>query len=187
MNLRCFIAIELPEELRESIASRTAALRRCPAGVKWVRPENIHLTLKFLGKTPEGDVPNMQKELSGALQGIQGFCLRVRGAGTFPGPRRPRVIWVGVEDSEALVRVHERVEQCMAGLGYPPEERRFRAHLTIGRVKDAGGMRTLMRELEVLCNEEFGSVEVKNVSFMKSELHPSGARHERLFAVELAG
>jgi 2'-5' RNA ligase len=187
MNLRCFIAIELSEELRESIASRTAVLRKVAAGVKWVRPGNIHLTLKFLGKTPEGDIQKIREELSGALRGIHGFGLRVAGAGAFPGPRRPRVVWVGLEDSEALVRVHERVEQCMAGLGYPPEERRFSAHLTIGRVKDAGGMRGLMRELEVLRNEEFGSVEVKSVSFMKSELHPSGARYERLFAVELAG
>jgi 2'-5' RNA ligase len=187
MNLRCFIAIELPDELRESIVSRSAALRKSPAGVRWVRPENIHLTLKFLGKTPEGGVPKIQKELSGALHAIQGFDLRVRGAGAFPGPRRPRVIWVGMEDCETLLHVHERVEQCMAGLGYPPEERRFRAHLTIGRVKDAGGVRSLMRELEALREEEFGSMEVKAVSFMKSELHPSGARYERLFAVKLAG
>jgi 2'-5' RNA ligase len=187
MDLRCFVAIELSDELRENISGLTRGLRASEAKVRWVPGENLHLTLKFLGNTPERLLPGIRDGLAGAASGSWPFTLAFRGTGVFPDLRRPRVVWVGAEDTGALLRLQGDIEKTMEPLGYAPENRAFRAHLTIGRVKSPGGMEGLKRELDALGETEFGTMRVGAFSLMKSVLRPQGALYERLFSIALQG
>lgn len=187
MDLRCFVAIELPHELCNNISGLTSGLRASRAKVRWVPGENLHLTLKFLGNTPEGLLPDIRDGLSAAATGHGPFTLAFRGTGVFPGLRRPRVVWVGAEDTDALLRLQADIERTMESFGYPPESRAFRAHLTLGRVKSQGGMEDLKGELDALGKTEFGAMSVVSFSLMKSVLRPQGALYERLFSIVLQG
>jgi 2'-5' RNA ligase len=181
MGLRCFVAIELPEKLKEEIAVRTEGLRKSGADAKWIKAENLHLTLKFLGDTPEDMLPAVKDSLEKALNGHEKFRLSLSGAGVFPDRKRPRVVWVGVEDSDRLVALQKDVEVAMAGLGFEAEKRPYSPHLTIGRLKSPRRRDLFLRELDAVSGEEFGKAEVAEISVMKSILKPSGAEHSRLF------
>jgi 2'-5' RNA ligase len=185
MSLRCFIAIELPDALKGEIASRTEGARNCGADAKWVKTENLHLTLKFLGNTSEELMPDIKDALAGAVAGHKSFAIRFKGAGVFPDRKRPRVIWVGIEDSGSLVALQKEVEEAMAAQGFEVEGRAYSPHLTIGRLKSPRRRDLLLKELDTLGGEEFGSIEVTEISMMKSTLKPSGAEYSRLFSVPL--
>jgi 2'-5' RNA ligase len=185
MDLRCFISVELPEEIRNNIGARTESLVAAGADVKWIPPENLHLTLKFLGKTPEELVPDIRKKLLEAASLHHSIRIRLSGTGVFPDRRRPRVIWVGMQDSEGLVKLQQDIEAKMAELGFEAEKRRFSPHLTIGRVRSPKGRENLLRELDALRDMDFNELEVRDVSMMKSELRPTGARHFKLFDIPL--
>jgi 2'-5' RNA ligase len=187
MDLRCFIAIELPPELKESIHGLTGGLRSSGARAKWVLAENLHLTLKFLGNTPEEMIDEVKEGMARASAGHDAVTLVFRGAGAFPDIRRPRVVWVGVEDSGVLSALQRDMEEAMAALGFAPDGRDYSPHLTIGRIKSQGGLMRLRGELEALGDTVFGTARVSGVSLMKSELGPAGARYERLLGVGLAG
>lgn len=187
MGLRCFVAIELPDELRETIGELTRGLRASCGNVKWVPPKNLHLTLKFLGDTEESLIPEIREKLHEAASSHQPFSIAFRGAGAFPDLRRPRVVWAGAEDSHALVSLQRDVEKALSSLGFAPEGRPYSPHLTLGRVKSPGHTALLKREIEALKDTGFGLVEVAGISLMKSELKPSGAEHERLFMAVLGG
>ncbi len=189
MNLRTFIAIELPPELKENIFSRTDSLREVARSVKWVAADNLHITLKFLGNTPEEQLPEIEKAVRGAVSMHQAFDMVFTGAGAFPESSRkpPRVIWVGVEAPETLFKIQSSVDTAMAALGYEPESRSYSPHLTIGRVKQPPRGGLLRREIDALEKEPFGSVHVQEISMMKSTLHPAGARYDRIFSVSLGG
>ncbi|GAB4390405.1 MAG: RNA 2',3'-cyclic phosphodiesterase [Thermodesulfovibrionales bacterium] len=187
MDLRCFVAVELPEELKKNIDRETGRLRAADADVKWVRAENLHLTLKFLGRTPEERLPAIRERLGAAAARHRGFRIRLAGAGAFPGARRPRVVWIGVSDSEALAALQKDVDAALAELGYEAEARDFTAHLTLGRVKSPRGGAALQAGIEALAGKEFGEAEVRGVSLMKSDLSPAGARYSRLYLAPLGG
>lgn len=183
--MRCFISIELPESLKKEIAEKTAKLRALDADVKWIVPENLHLTLKFLGETPEEIVPAVKETLAKTAARFGKFNLDFSGLGVFPDARRPRVLWVGVLDSESLLSLQRDAEEGMKEFGFEAEDRAFSAHLTIGRVRSPKGKERLVREIEALKDASFGWVEVAEMSFMKSELKPSGAKYTVLFVVPL--
>lgn len=187
MDLRCFISIELPESLKKDIGARTEGLRATGADVKWVSSENLHLTLKFMGRTPEELVPDIKEELIKAVTPLRRFHIRLSGAGVFPDRKRPRVIWIGVPDSETLVMLQEDIERSMSDLGFETEQKQYRPHLTIGRVKSQRGKDELLKELDLLKDTAFNGVEVGSVSVMKSELRPTGARYFKLFDIPLGG
>jgi 2'-5' RNA ligase len=138
MTLRTFIAIELDENVRDGLARVQAKFKKqAPDGsVKWVNPEVIHLTLKFLGDTPVSKISKVADALAAACQGVDPFELSFEGRGCFPNLRRPRVIWVAVRDlsGSRLARMQAAVEQHVSPLGFPTEERGFSPHLTVGRV-----------------------------------------------------
>lgn len=187
MDLRCFIAIELPHELKESIHGLTGGLRSSGARAKWVPAENLHITLKFLGNTPEEMIKEVREGIARASAGHYAFDLVFRGAGAFPDIRRPRVVWVGVEDSGALSALQKDMEEAMSALGFTPDGRDYSPHLTIGRIKSPGGLMPLSGELEALGDTDFGSARISGVSLMRSKLGPAGARYERLHGVSLGG
>jgi 2'-5' RNA ligase len=177
MGLRCFVAIELPEKLKEEIAVRTEGLRKSGADAKWIKAENLHLT--------EDMLPAIKDSLEKAVKGHEKFRLSLSGAGVFPDRKRPRVVWVGVKDSDRLVALQKDVEVAMAGLGFEAEKRSYSPHLTIGRLKSPRRRDLLLRELDAVSGDEFEKAEVAEISVMRSILKPSGAEYSRLFAIPI--
>jgi 2'-5' RNA ligase len=185
MDLRCFIAIELPGELRDAIDEGTSGLRNTGSDVRWVRKENLHITIKFLGGTPEELLPAIKKRLQEVLEAHRPFEVRFSSVGVFPNPKYPRVVWIGMEDSGELKRLKKDVEDAMTGFGYEAEARDFTPHLTIGRVRSQRGGGDLIKGLAPLKDAIFGRITVGEISIMKSDLKKTGAEYSRLEAVTL--
>lgn len=189
--LRTFIAIELNEPLRIAIGRVQSKLKRQtpPGSVKWVAPDGIHLTLKFLGDTPASRVPEVVAALEQACAGAQPFQFSVEGRGCFPNFRRPRVIWVAVrEKGQALAQLQAAVERYVAPLGWPTEERGFSPHLTLGRVNRNAGPAleaVVGAAVEGLVVEQIGTQWVEAVSLIRSDLRPTGAVYTTLATVAL--
>lgn len=190
-GIRSFIAIELTRDLLGSLIELQDELRadEWTDEVRWVRPEGIHLTLKFLGDVPVGRIEAIGDGVAQAVAGIQPFTVTAEGLGVFPNWRRPRVIWVGVGgDTHQLHVLQERVEQVMAELGFEPEGRPFHPHLTLGRVNrrvSSGYQRRLGEALRAYEVQMVGQMLVNEVSLMRSQLHPKGAIYTQLGAYPL--
>lgn len=190
--LRTFIAIELEEPLRIAIARVQGKFKRQapPGSVKWVAPEGIHLTLKFLGDTPASRVGEIEAALRAACAASAPFEFSVEGRGCFPNTRRPRVVWVAVRDKgQMLARLHAAVERHVAPLGWPTEDRGFSPHLTLGRVAKGVSPTVeaavgLMVESSVV--EQIGVQRVTAVNLIASDLRPAGAVYTTLVSVPLA-
>ncbi len=193
LTLRTFIAIELDETVRDGLARVQAKFKRqAPdGGVKWVNPEAIHLTLKFLGDTPVTKISKVSDGLAAACEGIKPFDLSFEGRGCFPNMRRPRVIWVAVRDvsGSSLARLQAAVEQKVSPLGFPTEERGFSPHLTLGRVARGANAQVeaaIGQMVEKSVVEQIAVQRVTAVHFIKSDLRPTGPIYNQLATVELA-
>jgi 2'-5' RNA ligase len=189
--LRTFIALELDDELMAALEELRARLARqiAPRSVRWVRPEGIHLTLKFLGDTPVDQLEAIQAALTQAAAQAGPFVVQAEGLGCFPNLRRPRVVWVGLtEPTGALAKLRDAVEAHVAPLGYPTERRPFSPHLTLGRVhrrasrSEASDVGRVVQALPV---GHVGELAVSRVHFIKSDLRPSGAVYTTLFEAPL--
>ncbi len=185
MYLRCFIAIDIPEAIKEEIGELIEILKKHNVDVKWVAYKNLHLTIKFLGKTPEDLLSRISESLSNIVLSYNPFCIKIYNVGVFPNRKCPRVIWVGIEDSNILKSLQMDIEDSMAILRYQREDREFHPHLTIGRVSSQKGMIDLINELEKFKNRDFGSIEVYNIKLMQSELKPTGAQYVCLREIPL--
>ena len=137
-TIRVFIALDISDPARSSLSGAMDRLREAiPRGVRWVEPQGIHLTLKFLGNIDSALTDGILESMCRAGQESSKFALRLAGLGVFPNQRQPRVLWAGVEgDLEPLTGIQEKVEEEMADHGFTRERRRFNPHLTIGRVRD---------------------------------------------------
>jgi 2'-5' RNA ligase len=185
-KIRTFIAIEIPEEIRNKIGELQNNLKGIGGRISWTKPGNIHLTLKFLGDTDEGVINEIAAELQQAVQDIADFKVTVKETGTFPNFKRPRVIWIGAEsEGGQLQKLATQIEQCMENFGFKKENRRFSAHLTLGRVKDAKGIQPVIDKLKSYENFEAGSFTVKEFYLIKSELHTAGAIYTPLKKIVL--
>jgi 2'-5' RNA ligase len=175
--MRTFIAIEIPAEIKTALSGLQTELRRAGADVSWTKPENIHLTLKFLGEIEEklvGEIERVCVEISAQFQP---FALDLNRTGVFPNARQPRVLWAGLSgEIEKAVEIQRRLDERLMTIGFDREEKSFRPHLTIGRVKSNRKTRELlaMADSYQLPRLAFG---VKEMVVMKSELHPAGARY----------
>ncbi len=184
--MRLFIAINLPAELRRTLWEATAPLRTPDVPIRWVAPEAIHLTLKFLGDVAPPLSDPVAEGVSRAVGTARRFTLPIGGFGAFPSVRRPRVVWVGCEAVPPLELLQHRVEQEMAALGFEVEGRPFRPHLTLGRVRgDARGapFRDFERTLEPLTYDAEAPVEA--VELMESRLSRAGATYTVRHRAEL--
>lgn len=193
--IRAFVAVEPSASLRQALAKAQADLRARlqnavgrEVRIQWVRPDSIHLTLKFLGDIPKERLADIQAALVRAAGRHVRFSVKTEGLGVFPDLRAPRVLWVGVTgDGQALARLAADVEEALAAIGYAPEAKPFTPHLTLARVK--GGSRDVGRALsqDRLLDREWtlGPLTVDAVSLMKSELQPSGAVYTELCRVPL--
>jgi 2'-5' RNA ligase len=185
-TLRTFIAIELDEELKRNLRELQADLRRqmAPRSVRWVRPEGIHLTLKFLGNTPMAKVEDVKAALARAAAEAAPFSFTVGGLGCFPNTRRPRVVWLGLQEpTGVLVRLRDAVEAHVAPLGFPMERRAFHPHLTLGRVQRRASKSEVREIGRVVAASAIGTIDemaVTVVSYIKSDLRPTGAVYTTL-------
>lgn len=185
-DLRLFIACELPEEIKRALGRIQAGLNRDGAErlLRWVRPEGVHLTLKFLGAIPRSDVERLTSVLAPA---IERFSLTVRPAslGTFGGARM-RVVWVGLEgEVEGLASLAQRIDEATATLGFERERRSFAPHLTLGRVRDQAGdeeRRRLALQVRGYRMPALPSMTLSEVALMESRLGPGGSSYHRLAA-----
>jgi 2'-5' RNA ligase len=190
-TVRTFIAIELDEELRATLQDLQDRLRGqlAPRSVRWVRPQGIHLTLKFLGDTPVSRLEDIKVALAQAATEVGPFTFTVGGLGCFPNTQRPRVVWVGLQEpTGALVRLRDAVEAQVAPLGFPTEKRRFSPHLTLGRVQRRASKSEVREIGKVVAASEIGTVDEMDVTVVchiKSDLRPSGAVYTTLLEAEL--
>ncbi len=183
--MRCFIAINLEKKLRADICRATEPLRKTGADVKWIDQENLHITLKFLGKTTEERAYDLINVMGSKSLSHNAFEINLHGIGAFPDWRRPRVIWIGIVAPERLIRLHENVEEIAATLGYNRDKRAFLSHLTIGRVRSFNKIDSLMRAAGELKQKNFGNIRAGRISLMKSELKTGGAEYTTLSEFEL--
>lgn len=186
--MRLFLAVNLPGEVRQTLWDATAALRAASLPVRWVRPESMHLTVKFLGDVPDDREAAIVAGLEAAVVGAKPFTLDVGGFGAFPNPGRPQVVWIGVDAMPPLEILQHRVEREMERLGFPLEGRPFHPHLTLGRVRknvrprDVPNMETALAELA--CQ---ATVPVRSLDLMQSTLRSDGAVYAVRHAAMLDG
>ncbi|MHB8843168.1 MAG: RNA 2',3'-cyclic phosphodiesterase [Nitrospirota bacterium] len=184
--MRLFIAIELPDSIKQGIAKVQEGLRAAGANAGWTRPEGIHLTLKFLGEVAEDRVSDIMAAMTGAAQGTEKLTLEVAGAGAFPSGKNPRVLWIGVAgDIERLATLQAAVEDAMERLGFGREARKFSPHLTLARIKFPNPRDNWQRKIDDIRDVKLGAFEAGHVSLMKSELRREGAVYTEVGNVEL--
>ncbi len=183
--MRTFIAIPLPEECKSLLDQMQQYLRACNADVRWVAIPSIHLTLKFLGEVNPEAIPKLHVFLSEACKSERPIELVLRGLGCFPNARNPRVIWCGIEgETDSLLRLQHSVESSCAQLGFAPEDRPFRPHLTLGRVQGRKNLQTLMDRV-VTGNDLACTFQADRFHIYKSSLKPQGAVYTVLNTVVL--
>ncbi|WP_419949364.1 RNA 2',3'-cyclic phosphodiesterase [Candidatus Palauibacter sp.] len=176
------MAVRFPAGIRERIARATQVLRALE-GVRPVRVEQLHLTLRFIGEVDGRLEARLAREIAAATAEAPRFDLTVRSAGVFPSLRRARVIWAGVDEDAALTALQARVEAAVVRAGVAPEPRPFRPHVTVGRIRGAAPPRGLADEISRVRLE--AAVAVHEVFLMRSKLLPRGARHAEVASCPL--
>lgn len=186
--VRAFVAIELPLSVREALMVCIDQLRKTGAHVSWTPPDNLHITLAFLGDIGAdavARVAGLQDELSA---NEEPFELECAGLGTFGSARSPRIIWAGVCDSmERLGPLQKRLAERLKEAGFHLEDRPFHAHVTLGRVRSQRGARDLTSALASDKKAQFGRFRVGRLLLMRSHLEPHGARYTLLHASPMKG
>jgi 2'-5' RNA ligase len=174
--VRLFIAIEIPQTIRSTFATLLKEFRAIAPQVKWVRAENLHVTLKFLGETDSAKLGALQNVLSAVCSG-EPVGLEFRGLGFFPNEKRPRVFWAGMEASPNLKTLAADIDQATHRLGYPLEERPFTPHLTLARFQPPGIPPKLLQAIQVKSAQAFGSLRTGEFHLIESKLKPTGAEY----------
>lgn len=178
--VRAFIALPISEGARARLSAALDALGRSGARVAWVPPENLHLSLAFLGDLEPGTVVRTAGLLTEVAAVTAPFVFESAGVGAFGSQRSPRVIWAGVGESAPLRVLQDAVARGMRALGVEVETREFRPHLTLGRVRSPHGSAALRAAMERLAQERFGAIRADRVLLMRSELSPRGSRYSIL-------
>lgn len=174
--IRSFIAINLEESLRPHLSWLQDTLRTAGAEVSWVRVENIHLTLKFLGEVTKKRLDVVKEAIKEVTRTGFPFPINLQGLGVFPNLRSPRVVWVGVEEETGeLKRLQGDLEKVLSKKGFPKEGRPYTPHLTLGRVRSPKNKEGLVALLEAYKGESLGGMQVKSMELMQSQLFPKGA------------
>ncbi|MBI4298437.1 MAG: RNA 2',3'-cyclic phosphodiesterase [Chloroflexi bacterium] len=188
---RAFIAIELSAPFKEALRNAIERLQELPlSGLRWVKPEGIHLTLKFLGDIPVSRVTAIQDAMSQASQGVVPFTLALAEVGAFPNWQSPRVIWIGMTgETDSLRDLQQRLEEVMHRLGFPRERREFSPHLTLARLKEGVSQHDRCKvgeHLSAIHIPMSSAMTVQEISLMRSTLLSSGPVYHRLVVVPLS-
>src|SRR5262245_25409439 len=186
-RIRTFIAVDFGKAIRDRVGALQEALARTGVEVKWVEPENLHVTLLFLGEVDDRDLPSVCNCVAEACQQQAAFTLSVEAVGCFPNARRPRVVWVGVgEGAQELVALHNALEPPLLALGcYRREERQYTPHVTLGRVKSDRPTEKLAAALAKQASWQGGQTPVREVLVLSSELTPQGPIYSVLSRAKL--
>jgi 2'-5' RNA ligase len=189
-QIRSFIAIELPDELKQAITRLQEQLQSgSQAPVKWVDPYSIHLTLKFLGNISTDSVDKITVALEEAVRGMLPFHLEVKGLGAFPSLKQARVVWVGVTgEIDRLKQLQQRIESGLTPLGFVPESRPFTPHLTLARLRDRATPDERQSLGQLIASTSLATaytIDVDTVHLMRSQLTREGAIYSRISSVRL--
>lgn len=184
--MRTFIAIELDEAAHDHLAAVQLKLKSAGADVKWVEPQNIHLTLKFLGEVAEDKIDKIKSMLDAIAQRASPFSISLSEIGVFPNLNSPRVIWVGIKEGILQAsKLAEEIETQMANLGFPKENRPFSAHLTLGRVRSPKGLQQLKDAIENFQLLTPSSQLITHITLFQSTLTPKGSIYTALHKANL--
>jgi 2'-5' RNA ligase len=185
--IRAFIGVQIAPEVRARISAAITQLAAETSGLRWVREENFHFTLKFLGLIEEPQIETISNALAQAIQPFRRFTINAKGLGVFPDSKKARVLWVGLEGDD-MPALAKSVESVLEPFGCPSENRMFRPHLTVGRWRHSMGLQQeLAGKLKRWKNFEFGASAVDQVVFFQSVLKPDGAVYRPVKTVPLAG
>jgi len=177
--VRLFVALQIPPAVRKSLAEFLAVLRALSPQPRWVRTDNPHITLKFIGEVQPEKLGDIRLALS-AVHSDRSVTLDFRGVGFFPNEKRPRVFWAGVEASPNLARLASDIDRALEKLGVPPEKRPFSPHLTLARFEPPGLPEKLRAAIQESAAREFGSVEAEEFHLIESKLKSDGAEYTTL-------
>jgi len=188
--LRLFVALEIPSAVRENFAALINELHGADAGsakskARWVRPENLHVTLKFIGNVDDGKLDAIRGAL-GEVRAGNGVSLQFRGLGFFPGEKRPRVFWAGMEASPNLAALAGQIDARLEKLGIPHETRGFAPHLTLARFDPPGVSEKLRGAVHESATREFGTLSTGEFHLFESRTLPAGAEYTRLASFRFA-
>ena len=189
-QIRSFIAIELPQNVKNGLAKLINDLEKIRHPfVKWVNPEGVHLTLKFLGNIPFKQVTEISKAIEEAAQEISPFHLEISGLGAFPNLKQPRVLWVGIKgEIDNLLKLQQNIDSALASLSFAEEKRPFTPHLTLARLRERASSAERKGFGDLVLSTSFENsypFEIETISLMRSQLRPEGAIYTRLFDVKL--
>jgi 2'-5' RNA ligase len=177
--MRLFVALDIPDAVRRALRELMARLKPECEGARWVRPEGMHITLKFLGEVEEAKLDSIRAALSSIRCG-QAVESHFRGIGFFPNEFHPRVVWCGIEASSNLPQLAASVDRALQPFGFSPESHPFTPHLTLARFNSHKGLDTLVRAANNLKSYDFGSARSSEFHLYQSVLKPSGAEYTRL-------
>ena len=177
--MRLFVALEIPSDVRENLAALLKSLRVVSPQTRWVRPENLHVTLKFIGEVPETRLAAIRSAIAG-VRSDQPVTLDFRGLGFFPNDEHPRVFWVGIAASQNLKSVAADIDKAMEKLGIPREQRPFSPHLTLARFEPPGLSDKLRSAIQENAARDFGSLRTSQFHLIESKLESSGAEYTTL-------
>ncbi|MCE5200123.1 MAG: RNA 2',3'-cyclic phosphodiesterase [Armatimonadota bacterium] len=186
--IRTFVAVLIDEELRQNIAEVQSRVKKLAPDVKWVAPENFHVTLKFLGDVEEDALSQVFTAVEEAARRCSPFDLSMSGLGAFPNPSRARVVWAGISDGRDKVSdLASKVDESLSKLGFGKEDKPFKAHITIGRVKDSRNLGRLAEAIQNTNAVNLGTQRVNSVAVMQSEMLRSGSIYTPLRIIDLSG
>jgi len=184
-KIRTFIAVDLPQDAKMEVDKLSSVLRNEGGGVKWVNAENLHITLRFLGDIKEETVPKLAENIKTNIYGFRKFELSLSGIGGFPNLKMPRVIWVDTDVGRDRLRdLATSVEMSCIESKFGRSDKRFLAHLTIGRVKNPSGIDKVLRKIE-RTTFETRPFEINAVTIFKSDLSPAGPKYTPLEIIRL--
>ena len=179
--MRLFLAIDIPSDIREGLTKIQNQLKALDLKASWVQPDNIHLTLKFLGNTEPGKIPQIVEIMNACVKSIVPFSLSITEIGAFPSLNRPQVLWVGLADLQrSLVSAQKNIDQNLSRLGYDADNKLFFPHLTLARIKSSKGGQAINKNITNLPSEDKKPFSVKSIKLYKSELTPRGAIYTSL-------
>lgn len=184
---RVFIAVELDPVLHQAIVDLERQLESAGANIRWIKPENLHFTLRFLGEIPASQVARARIATREAAASVEPFAISLRGLGAFPSLQRPQIVWVGVEEgAETLETLASRLEDHLVRHHFPAEPRKFRPHLTLARVRNRWQWGDLVRALGQFKDATLGGQRIEAVTVIESQLRPQGPIYTRVEEVRLS-
>jgi 2'-5' RNA ligase len=180
-SVRAFLAIPLPDHIKEAIESLQKQLQEEAGGVQWSRPEGLHLTVHFFGETGQENLEKVKASMLSVKRSLRPFKVNIKGLGGFPALRRPKVVWLGIHPQTQLKLLHGNLQQSLQEFGLSSDARAYSPHLTIGRVRKG---RVDLTAAGVTLNDiVIGQLEINGIVLYQSILHPGGAEHRPIFSV----